>query len=799
MSAPGKIIRLSVRDFALPVPRTGSIDAYSGLAGQQELGIEIHQEVQRERARELGALYEAERAISGVVHSGKWALDIGGRIDGVIRGEPPTLEEIKSTPDIKELKKRLNPTHPYVLQLRTYGYLHLRETGTTPALRLLLVSSRTRKTAEIDITLDPPDYESWLEARTAEIIALAKESGRTLKRRRADAKKIQFPFGKPRAGQLELIGAIEEGFAQEKRLALQAPTGLGKTLGVLYPSLKDALSRGQRTIYITPKNSQHALAEEAASLLGKSAPGLRTLQMSAKSRICMKEEPVCSPALCEYARDHHTKVEAAGVLAGLAKKKRLGFSEFRKMAREHEVCPYELQTEAAASCDLIIADYHYFLAGKNPLTHPEGAHVHGLEGNPSLVIDEAHNLPGRAMEALSSTLSTAELQRLIQSCEELPDPTAGDLRELLEECLELLASIANGSSGAPKRIELDPAPFLDIDERFRGLLSSYLQDDPDIKKRDPVLKSTFLWGDFTEALEALAGAGPEGPYFALLEPTSFQGVTLKVVCSDASQLLSGLYGDFERVVAFSATLKPFHYFRALSGLAPDALVEREFQSPFPRGNRKILIIPQISTRYNQRARNLAKIAEVVRRVSQLKAGHYMVFFPSFDFLDRFAREFTPPEGFEVLRQSRGMTRDQTESLLEALFNDPAPRIVLAVQGGVFSEGVDYPGDSLIGAFIVGPSLPQFGIEQEEKKRFYERRYSEGEAFAYIYPAMAKSIQAAGRVIRTESDRGVIVLMDDRFTDEKFSHSMPEDWFDESARELVSGSILKDVSAFWDSP
>ena len=796
MASKDQVIRLSVHEFAVPVPRTGSIDAYSGLSGQQELGIEIHQEIQRERAKELGDIYHPEHPISGAVESGKWRIEIVGRMDGLILDEIPTLEEIKSTPDIKELKRRLNPSHPYILQLRTYGYLHFKSTGQRPALNLVLVSSRTRKCEELEVDLNLPDLEDWIQQRAAEVVRVAKASGKTIKRRKSAADRMTFPFERPRSGQIELISSIEEGFSARQRLVLQAPTGLGKTIGVLHPTLKDSLARGQRTLYITPKNSQHQVAEEAAALLRKSASGLRSLQMSAKSRICMKEEPVCNPALCEFARDHYSKVAEAGVLEKLSKKKSLGFSDFRKMARDFEVCPYELQTEAAATCDLIIADYHYFLAAPSALTHPIGPEVHGLEGLPSLVVDEAHNLPGRAMESLSSVISIGGLERLIQSSDVLPESHALELRKCLLAGIALLRATAAQAHKIPGRIELEAGPFQEIDEELRALLSSYLQEDPEIKKSDPMLKSAFLWGGFTEALTLMIDAGADGPYFALLETSQAQGLVLKIVCSDASAMLSALYENFERVVAFSATIKPFHYFRTLSGLAADNVLEREFKSPFPARNRKILIIPQISTRYTKREQNLLKISEVVRRVSVLQPGNYMVFFPSFEFLERFSREFRPPEGFQVLSQNRGMTRDQTRNILDILFENSTPTIVLAVQGGVFSEGVDYAGEALIGAFIVGPPLPQYGIEQEEKRRFYESRYSEGEAFAYIYPAMAKSIQAAGRVIRTETDRGVIVLMDDRFTSEKFSQSMPEDWFGESARELVSSSILNDVTDFW---
>jgi DNA excision repair protein ERCC-2 len=261
-------------------------------------------------------------------------------------------------------------------------------------------------------------------------------------------------------------------------------------------------------------------------------------------------------------------------------------------------------------------------------------------------------------------------------------------------------------------------------------------------------------------------------------------------------MLKPCYDDYENVVGFSATLKPFEYYARLSGLDPETTRTEEFRSPFDPKQRKLMIIPQISTKYSQRDRNAPRVAEVIRRVSELKPGNYFAFFPSFAFMDQVLGQFEAPKGFVVLRQEREMRQADIQGVIETLKSQERPTLVFAVQGGVFSEGVDYPGDTVIGAFVIGPPLPVFDLEQEEKRKYYDQTYGNGFDFAYTYPAMAKAVQAAGRVIRTESDRGLIVLMDGRFIEPAYSRVMPQDWYENHVRELVPQSILKEVADFW---
>lgn len=790
-----KQVKLSIREFALPCPRTGSIDAYSGYGASSLEGIEIHQAIQAKRAAEHKN-YESEVRLSRTFEREGYEFVIEGRMDGLFTGDTPRIEEIKSTFNTWELTKALQGSgerHPYGLQLLTYGYFYLLEHGVTPDLCFHLVSTRNREASNLDFPFDRLAYETWLELRLQELVEEAIRAEKRTERRKKIQADFPFPFEKPRRGQVELIATIEEGMREKRRLLVQAPTGLGKTAGVLYPTLKEALGRGQRVVYVTPKNSQHSVAEDAVEKFQATGSALKSLTLTAKSKLCFKAEPLCNPNYCEYAKDYYDKVAEHDLLEKLGKKKKLSAKTFREMGEKYQVCPFELQLDGATEADVVICDYNYVFSPRSAFRRMNQPNF-AVEGHPNLVIDEAHNLPSRATGYYSPSLSSFILERMRDGLRELPKRFATEAELLLDECIGVL--IACQPPGTARSVAIDPPldPFLEQDGKLRSFLSRYLDSDVDIRPKDPVLSICFYWSEFTGILDEIAGLDRK-EFFTTFHPDRTGGI-VKITCCDASQMLKPRYDDFDQVVGFSATLKPFDFYSRLSGLADEKLKTAEFESPFEKSKRKLLIIPQISTKYSDRERNYARIAETITRIAALKQGNHLAFFPSFDFMERVFQLFQPPEGFTLMKQERFMKNSDTEAVLDELRSQSKPILLFAVQGGVFSEGVDYPGEMVVGAFVVGPPLPNFDLERETMKKYYEENYQEGFSYAYSYPAMAKAIQSAGRVIRSESDRGVIVLMDGRFVEPGYSKSMPRDWFAETPQELVSRSILKDISDFW---
>ncbi|WP_246167083.1 ATP-dependent DNA helicase [Oryzomonas japonica] len=790
-----KLITMPLRDFALPSPRTGSIEAHSGYGRQAAEGQEIHTRVQKQRAKADSA-YQAEVPITSLFERGGYAFRVDGRMDGIFRHEVPKIEEIKSTFNIRELAQHLagGPLdHPYCLQLLTYGYCYWREHRVLPALSFHLVSTRSGDADDLDLLLDPARYEQWLDRRLDELVVEAQQAEKRAARRRKAATSFTFPFANPRPGQIELMETIERFMTEKRPMLIQAPTGLGKTVGVLYPVAKEALSRGQRVVYVTPKNSQHSVAEDAVTRFQEAGAKLKSLSITAKGKICFMNEPLCNPDYCEYARDYYGKVYGEGLLDILARKRKLKARTFRDLGEQYRVCPFELQLDSAREADIIICDYNYVFAPRSALGRMADIGV-DQTGKPNLVIDEAHNLPARAMDYYSPALSSVVLENMRGEIRAVTPRFRHEAEELLDGCLQAVAACHAPGVTKPQRIEPPTDLFFTPHSRLSVFLSRYLDSGVEIPHQDVILRLCHYWAEFTETLEFI-GHPDRQEFFTTFHPHGTGG-TVKITCCDASAMLEDCYADYEQVVGFSATLKPFDYYVRLSGLKVDRVRTAEFASPFPRERRKLLIIPQISTRYSHRERNYAKIAEAVQRVAALRKGNYFVFLPSFEFLERVASLFQPPAGFVVVRQERGMKAAGIEAVVENLRAQGTPTIVFAVQGGSFSEGMDYAGEMIIGAFVVGPPLPTYDLEREQMRSYYQQKYAAGFEYAYTIPAMAKAIQAAGRVIRSETDRGLIVLMDRRFLEPGFSQAMPADWFTADVAEVVSGSILRDVADFW---
>jgi DNA excision repair protein ERCC-2 len=789
-----KKVSLSVLDFALPAPRKGSIDVYSGFGRGPASGVLLHQAVQQRRREEFST-YKAEVAVSHEFPFGEYVFNVGGRMDGFFADEPAKIEEIKSNFNIYELQRRIraaNEDHPYCLQLRTYGYIHWQKYKEIPDLVLHLVSSRNSDTMDFKIRLDIETYENWLALRLHELSIEASLAEKRIKRRKKAAENFKFPFATPRAGQVELIQTIEEGMKENRPMLIQAPTGLGKTVGVLYPTLQEALSRGQKVVYITPKNSQHSVAEDAIDRLQATGSKIKSMTLTAKSKMCFKNEPLCNPDYCEFARDHYTKVAENKLIEKLSRKRSLSSRTFKKLAREAECCPFELQLDAARDVDTVICDYNYVFAPRSAFGRLS---ANGLceKGKPNLVIDEAHNLPSRTMDYYSPQLSTFTLEKMREECESLAPRFRREAQSLLNDCIAVVKSCGPKDCTKPCKIDPPAGAFMNQDAELRAFLSSYLNSEVAILPGDVVMRFSYYWSEFTAALEFVNSGRQE--FFTTYNPYP---PMVKITCCDASEMLKDSYDEYNQVVAFSATLKPFEFYSQLAGLQSKNLKTAEFVSPFPKSNRKLIAIPQISSKYSERERNYPKIAEVIEKIASVKRGNYFAFFPSFDFLQRVLRVFKTPEGFEILRQERGMKRGEIDEVMERLTDKSAAHLIFAVQGGVFSEGVDYPGDMAIGAFVVGPPLPIFDLEREKMREYYDTNYAAGFDYAYTYPAMAKAVQAAGRVIRSETDKGVIVLMDNRFIQPSYAKSMPQDWFEESPKELVSEQILQDVTDFWQS-
>lgn len=820
-----KSISLGVRDFALPVPRIGSIEAHSGYGPMPKSGQSVHDEFLRKRRGAIAG-YDLEVKVKYGFVSEKCIVSVSGRIDGAYQkatsgtDSVPVFEEIKTDFNIALLKAALKsaPDHPYWLQLRTYGYIYFKEAGVIPQLALILVSVRDGSHEVLETELDVKAYEQWLGKRIPEVLEEYENIETHRGRRQLVSKALEFPFDAVRQGQQQLIDDVSASVRSGRSMLVQAPTGIGKTIGVMFPTLKSSMERGAQLIYVTPKNSQHAVARAAVEKIQADGHDVRAMILTAKAKVCLKEQVICNPDYCEYAKDYYEKLYQGDVVEKASQQDFLDKDHFVRYGKKYKVCPFELSLDCVKNVDVVIGDYNYVFSPRNIMGRFTSPYAKKKE-KPDLVVDEAHNLPDRAASYYSASISLNELKSYKGKLAQLSPHIALRSQALLEQCILLVSEtaksrvtdratgITRGGSGEHP-VNIDKDKFIEQLSKLGELASEYLSGVAITQSDDPILNLHRTWDSFVGALHF------SGDEFVTLYKNSGGG-SLKHLCMDASKMLIDSYRAINTTVAFSATLKPFQYYADLGGLNIDDIVTRELTSPFPPSNRKLLVIPQVSTKYADRPRNYPKVAQAIEKITAQKSGNYVVFFPSFEFLQK-VEELVKIEHADLLIQRRDMPAHIVEEFLSKMkenaassksesagkssstSKDKRPIILFAVQGGTFSEGVDYPGDMLIGSIIVGPGLPVYDLERETLKDYFENKYGSGTSYAFTYPAMTRVVQSAGRVIRSEKDKGVIVLLDRRFLTDDYCSVMPGDWYNESVNELVSNEILKDIREFWES-
>jgi DNA excision repair protein ERCC-2 len=839
-----KRVQIAVTDFALPVPRLGSIEVHSGYDLLPQGGDEMHRLAQLKRAQSVPS-YKTEVRLSHSFERSDYIFVVSGRIDGLIPGvdgaaasgarsakkrgkisrTPAHIEEIKTSFDARDLYEKLqaNANHPYRLQLETYAYIYSLQNAEKPSISFHIASYSNGLEFDLPLEFDSEKFELWLDKRLDELVREEEVRLEEKARRKALAKALSFPFAQPRPGQIDLVDTIERVLPQGDALMIQAPTGLGKTAGVVFPMLKDALHRGQKLVYVTPKNSQHSVAQDAVKRMQNDGNMVRTLTLTAKSKICLKGEPICNPVHCEFAKDYYAKIYEHDLPRKASDYVNMDAELFKNLGEQYKVCPFELSLDSMPYADVVIGDYNYVFSPFSLVGRFSDFRRDATEG-PNLVVDEAHNLPARAVDYYSPSLSTAS----IRACHERVESLAVDLRmdgsRLLQLCNSLLLKYDPKNL---KQVKIKPViePFEKLELQLSEFLNRYLQVETQPKPGDPLISFCRQWSQFAQALAGVAAeeeeidalrkakrlaeaksgvaeaqsadadqAAPLPRFFTTASKDAEQTI-LKITCCDASPEVAASLKNFDHVVAFSATLKPFDYYRQLMGFAENRTEYAEFASPFPKDKRKLMVIPQVSTKFSDREKNYHKIADAIKRIITIRPGNYFIFFPSFAFLRRI-HDLVELPGCNVLRQESGMNATDVQRYIDTLRLKERPTIIFAVQGGVFAEGVDYPGDMLIGALIVGPALPGWDLERELLREYYEQKFGNGFDYAYTYPAMARVVQAAGRVIRSQNDSGLIVLMDRRFTMTAYTQTMPKDWFEHSVSELVSNSVVNDISTFW---
>jgi DNA excision repair protein ERCC-2 len=634
---------LSVIAFVTPLEPSGSLDASVSFRMDEDAmaqGLRLHARVQKRLLRENPDV-RSEVTLQCLLEREGFSCLVRGRMD-VLIPSPWVVEEIKTTfqPDALRRGLEADPDHLFAQQARMYAWLQWRQTLEPVACRLRVISLLDEAETIVPVSFDPAQFSIWVDNQ---LLALHESQLQALARaeeRRAIGRGLAFPFPALRPGQEHLIAVVEGAMAARKSMLVQAPTGMGKTAAILYPALSKALAEDLRVFYATPRNSQHAAAEAFVRRLREQGHAVRTVTLRAKERVCPQAEIHCSPEVCPRALGYYDRLKASGALTALARSGCADSATLKDVADRFELCPFELSLDAARNADVVIGDYNYVLSPY--------ATVQRFFGSPEasvrniVLFDEAHNLPSRAADWFSPALDLGQLETLRKS-----KPRTGRLTRQIGRCTKLL----RGWEGAHRRVEVDPAPFLAEEFRMRKLVAKAAAEGALLSPSHPLIQLFRLWSDFCSVL-------PAAQLITWIPPGRLQ-----ITCPDASEHLAERLKGLANVVLFSGTLKPFGFYERLSGLS--ASLCEEVASPFPAAHRLTLVVPQISTLFRRRAIEIPRVADFISRVLSQRHGNYLVFFPSFDFLEKTLPLLNLP-GFRLRAQPRQASHAELDALLAEL-------------------------------------------------------------------------------------------------------------------------------------
>jgi len=762
------------------------------------IGQDIHSRRAEQRAGE-DPKYRAEVHVVHRTTLAGWSITITGRIDGlsVDRDEQRVnIEEVKSIHFDLELEAlyRSEKLQRHLYQLLLYAYFLSSQpdfTGFTFEPQLVLIDLVSGDTKIVDTEFDRDRVATTLDTSLAKLIEELETAAALRVAKRAFADTLHFPFDALRPGQEEMISAVARAVYQRDSLLISAPTGIGKTMAVLYPALRQSLKLGKKLFVLTSKTLQQDAAITALRLLNDGS--FRVLRIRAKAKMCAHTEMICHEDFCPFAARYSEKMEKSGLLQHLVTSMSYFDPDITfELARDREVCPFEVSLELIEQADVIVCDYNYIF---DPYVGLKAYQQENDYGDCVLVVDEAHNLVDRGRGYYSPELHEKSFDDITKHL-----MTRNCWVEGWEELLELLRAhfheLAQVLEGDVKQALCEPNRELFIDQRteWERLVLAYIGwkiDNRIAEEDDPLIDFYFKLVKFTNLL------AEDGDEFAHMVEKTQDGIKLKIFCKDPSRFLGKIFDSAHATVALSATLEPFDFYRKTLGFPEDRTAELSLPSPFPRDNRKIVVVSEVDTTYKRRADHYDRIATNVADIGDAGDGNFLALFPSYAFLREIA-ERLPPMRKHVMVQRTDMTDYERNAILDILRNrSQKGNLILAVSGGMYAEGIDYQGDMLAGVMVVGPALPQVSFEQELLKQYYDEQYGAGFEFAYLIPGMTRVVQSAGRVIRSETDIGVIALLCKRFTQETYTRYFPSDWYEESPRELVSRKPALDVRAFFD--
>ncbi len=758
------------------------------------LGQAIHSQYQEQALaedpsyrREVGVRYTFE-------HRG-WKVTVQGRIDGLrqVEGGPLVVEEIKSvrrgaslTPATQEL---------YARQAALYAWMLARQDNIVAEAELVLIEIGSDQVTREPVNVQLERLDAIVKRRIGGLILGHRQAALARTARQVAGAELKFPYPEQRPGQAAIIDAVSRALDQREHVLVEAPTGIGKTVASLYPAVRHALRHDKRVFVLTAKTMQQAMATEVLTLLNHD-DAFRALRLRAKAKICANDQVICHEEYCNYAKDYYAKAQENGVTQHLLDRyPTLLPDDIFAVAKGARVCPFEISLELSHQVEVTVCDYNYAF---DPYVGLSNFHPESRLDDTVLVVDEIHNLVERGRGYYSPTLSAKAIQRAGESVALGGAPIHHRIANLCRSLATLIeqavldaqppGAVAEWSAEVrfpddelwSLRPQLDRA-FVDYLE-YRRETKSMTADDRFVDQYFAVLK-------FLNALVLSVGNNSDDAFSHFVEferdPRGQEDHRWRILCKDASRFLGGIINRCHTVIGLSATLSPHDFYRDLLGFDPARTASVSEPSPFPAENRAVVLDTAVATTWRDRPRYYPIIAERLGAFADQVPGNCLVLFPSYRFLAEVAERLQTTRK-RVLVQARTDSDDERETMLHTLRSSLLQDVLLlAVAGGVFAEGVDYPGDMLKAVAVVGPCLPAPTIDQRLLKAYFDERFDRGFEYAFVVPGMTRVVQAAGRLIRTERDTGVIALFDRRFLQPSYRQHLPEDWLqDGHARHLV---------------
>ena len=776
-------IKISVRNLVEFILRSGDIDNRKSRAMQAEAmqeGSRIHRKIQRR----MGASYHAEVPLKIEIPRKNYQFVIEGRADGIVKEDIVTIDEIKGI--YMDLSYLEEPIGVHLAQAKCYAYMYAEKEEFAPevtmGVQMTYCNLDTEEIKRFFQEYSVQELQDWFFGVVAEYEKWADFQYQWRCKRQASIQKLPFPFDY-REGQKELAADVYRTIYRKKNLFIQAPTGTGKTMSTIYPAVR-AVGEGlaEKIFYLTAKSITATVALDAFRILAENGYLAKTVLITAKEKMCVCEEMDCNPQNCPYAKGHFDRVNDA-VFELLQNEEIFTREIFLEQAHRHRVCPFELCLDTASWADNIICDYNYVF---DPNVYLRRFFSEGTKEEYLFLVDEAHNLVERARSMYSAVLVKEDFLAV----KKLVKPYSRKLANELEKCNKILLSYKRECEDYQICENISNFAFALM--RFGAAADTFLQKSTEFPGKKEFLDLYLKVRYFLNMYERLDEHYVI--YTQFLENNSFM---IKLFCVDPSCNLQECLDKGRSTVFFSATLLPIQYYKKLLSTKEDNYAIYA-KTAFSKEQSCLLIGDEVSSKYTRRNREeFLKIARYIQAIVSAKKGNYMVFFPSYRFLEQVYEEFFPMimEQADCIVQTSGMREEEREEFLGEFEKKRERSLVgFCVMGGIFGEGIDLKEELLIGAIIVGTGLPQVGQEREILKQYFETHGGEGFDYAYRYPGMNKVLQAAGRVIRTQEDRGVIALLDERFLQWEYRRLFPREWEEYAvcSRENIEALL----EAFW---